>query len=246
MGASIALAVFDPVNDDTDIFLASPTNPAERPNVLFVVDNTANWNNAFTNERAALAQVVNGLTGQFNLGLMLFPETGGGNDTVDGGFVRFHVRQMDQTNRTALSTLISNLDINADKGNNATIGLALYEAYLYFAGKTSIASHGKVKTDKDGTTDPVLSPLTGHALPAGTSPGLYRTPLADGCQRSFIIYISNGPANENATARADLEAKLAVLTGSAPSVIGLSPSGMQSNWADEMAKFMANADVLAA
>ncbi|HET9384893.1 MAG TPA: hypothetical protein VFO67_07075, partial [Gemmatimonadales bacterium] len=245
MGASIALAVFDPVNDDTDIFLASPTNPAERPNVLFVLDNTANWNNAFTNERAALAQVVNGLTGQFNLGLMLFPETGGGNDNVDGGFVRFHVRQMDQTNRTALSTLISNLDINTDKGNNATIGLALYEAYLYFAGKTSIASHGKVKTDKDATTDPVLSPLTGHALPAGTSPGLYRTPLADGCQRSFIIYISNGPANENADARADLEAKLGVLTGAAPSVIGISPSGFQANWADEMAKFMANADVLA-
>jgi Tfp pilus tip-associated adhesin PilY1 len=247
MGASIALAVFDPVNDDTDIFLASPTNPAERPNVMIVMDNTANWNNAFDNEKSALVQVVNGLTGQFNLGLMLFPETGGGNDSVDGGYVRFHVRPMDLTNRTALASQLNNLDKLTDKGNNATIGLALHEAYLYYAGKTSIASHGKVKTDKDSTTEPFVSALTGnHALPAGTSPGLYRTPLADGCQRSFLIYISNGPANENATARADLEAKLGVLTGtSPPSVISITPNGMQSNWADEMAKFMANADVLA-
>jgi len=246
MGATIALAAFDPVNDDTDIFLASPANPAERPNVLIVMDNTANWNNAFANEKSALVQVINGLTEQFNLGLMLFPETGGGNDSVDGGYVRSHVRPMDQTNRTALASLINNLDKLNDKGNNGTIGLALHEAYLYYAGKTSIASHGKVKTDKDGTTDPLLSPLTGHALPAGTSPALYRSPLADGCERSFIIYISNGPANENASARADLEAKLGSLTGvNPPAVIGITPSGMQSNWADEMAKFMANADVLA-
>jgi len=82
MGATIALAAFDPVNDDTDIFLANPSIAAERPNVLI---NTANWNNAFTNEKNALVQVVNGLTDQFNVGLMLFPETGGGNDSVDGG-----------------------------------------------------------------------------------------------------------------------------------------------------------------
>ena len=39
-----ANAAFDPVNDDTDIFLANPSNPAVRPNVLIVLDNTANWN----------------------------------------------------------------------------------------------------------------------------------------------------------------------------------------------------------
>ena len=44
LGATVALAVFDPVNDDTDIFLANPTIAAERPNVLIVVDNSANWN----------------------------------------------------------------------------------------------------------------------------------------------------------------------------------------------------------
>ena len=242
--ASGAFAAFDPVNDDTDIFLANPNIVANRPNVLIVLDNTANWNNAFTNEKNALVQVINGLSDAFNVGLMMFPETGGSNDSIDGGYVRFHVRQMTNQNKTALASLVNNLNKIADKGNNATTGLALHEAYLYYAGKTSIASHGKVKTDKDGTTDPILSPLTGHALPAGNMPGLYRSPIADDCQRSFIIYISNGPAAENATARAQLEGYLASLTGqSPPATIGISPSGQQGNWADEMSKFMANADV---
>ena len=253
LGTTIALAAIDPVNDDTDIFLANPTYPAERPNVLIVLDNTANWNTPFDNEKAALVQVVNSLSDQFNLGLMMFPETGGANDTVDGGYVRFHVRQTTLQNRTALASLLNNLDKLGDKGNNATTGLALHEAYLYFAGKTSIASHGKVKTDKAGTTDAILSTLpdtvasrANRALPSGTSPALYNSPVSDGCQRNFVIYISNGPANENAEARADLEAKLGTLTGvNPPAVISLTPDGQQSNWADEMAKFMANADVYA-
>ncbi len=36
-------AAFDPVNDDTDIFLANPSFTATRPNVLVFLDNTANW-----------------------------------------------------------------------------------------------------------------------------------------------------------------------------------------------------------
>ncbi len=36
-------AVFDPVNDDTDIFLANPAFDVTRPNVLIFVDNTSNW-----------------------------------------------------------------------------------------------------------------------------------------------------------------------------------------------------------
>ena len=81
-------AAFDPVNDDTDIFLANPSIAAERPNILIILDNTANWNTAFVNEKAALVSVVNSLTDNYNVGLAMFPETGGGNDNIDGGYVR--------------------------------------------------------------------------------------------------------------------------------------------------------------
>jgi hypothetical protein len=113
--------------------------------VLIILDNTANWNNAFTNEKNALVSVINGLSDQFNVGLMMMAETGGSNDNVDGGYIRYHVRQMTNTNKTALSSLVNNLDKLGDKGNNNTVGLALHEAYLYFSGKASISTYGKVK-----------------------------------------------------------------------------------------------------
>ena len=74
--AAPGFAAYDPVNDDTDIFLSNPNVPGERPNILIVIDNTANWSNAFTNEKAALVSTINGLDDRYNIGLMLYPEIG--------------------------------------------------------------------------------------------------------------------------------------------------------------------------
>ncbi len=94
VGAGSALAAFDPVNDDTDLFLANPTYAAQRPNVLIFLDNTANWNSRFDNEKVGLATVFNGLSDSYNVGLMMYTETGSGNGGPDGGYVRAAVRQM--------------------------------------------------------------------------------------------------------------------------------------------------------
>ncbi len=239
-------AVFDPVNDDTDLFRNNPNIPAERPNVLIILDNTANWNTAFTNEKSALVSVVNALDSAFNVGLMLFPETGGGNDSIDGGYVKFAMRQMLSANKTALATIVGNLDINADKGNNSTIGLAMHEAYLYFGGRTNRASFGKVKTDFTGNTanNPLAAALGNSALPASpTAASLYSAAMSDSCQKNYIIFISNGPTNENASARSTGETLLTLALGSAPQVIAINPNGQQPNWADEYAKFMAENDI---
>src|SRR5712692_4754301 len=80
-------SAFDPVNDDTDIFLANPAFNAVRPNVLIFVDNTANWSQStggvapldtkYGGVRAALTTVLtNVVTDAFNVGLSLFVETG--------------------------------------------------------------------------------------------------------------------------------------------------------------------------
>ncbi len=57
----VVQGAFDPVNDDTDLFLTNPNVTSDRPNVLIVLDNTANWNQAFTNEKSALVSVVESL-----------------------------------------------------------------------------------------------------------------------------------------------------------------------------------------
>ena len=122
----------DLVNDDTDIFLANPNFPAQRPNILIILDNTANWNSKFANEKLALTKVFDALDGRFNLGLMMMPETGNPNDNTDGGYVRFAMRQMVDPAKANLKAIVNGLDILGDRGNNATHGASMYEAYLYF------------------------------------------------------------------------------------------------------------------
>ena len=238
-------AVFDPVNDDTDLFRNNPNFPSERPNILIILDNTANWNSAFDNEKTALVSVINGLDDAFNVGWMMYPETGGGNDSIDGAYVRFGMRQMTATNKTALSSMVAAFSKLGDKGNNSTLSLAMHEAYLYFTGSVSRASYGKVKTDYAGNTagNPLAAPLPGNALPSNASTASYNPAITNACQKSFIIYISNGPANENNSALSTAEGLLTTISGSAPATIAITPNGMQNNWADEYAKFMATADL---
>ncbi len=244
---SALAATFDPVHEDTDIFLTNPAITSERPNVLIVLDNTANWNNPFTNEKAALVSVVNGLNEFFNVGLMMFVETGSPNDNVDGTYVRFGVRQMTTTNKTALSTMVNALDKLGDKGNNATPALGMGEVYNYFSGITSYSGWGKVKSDYAGNTtyNSLAAALAGNAFaqqPVSGTPAskIYASPVADGCQKNFIIYISNGAVTENSSALATAKAQLEAAKGSTAVTLPISPSGQQGNWSDEWAAFMAN------
>ncbi len=247
-GTSTAIAAFDPVNDDTDLFLANPAYAAQRPNVLIFLDNTANWNSRFTNEITALATVFSGMTDDFNVGLMMYTETGAGNSGPDGGYVRAAVRQMTGTNRTAMTSMILGLHQNDDKGNNATVSLAMHEVYTYFAGETA-RSGIKVKRDYTGNNIPGLTgsnkvyALPGNALSSAAATD-YTSPITDGCQRNILIYISNGAPNDNNSSLNTAEGLLSGLVGkSPPDTISINPSGQQGNWADEYARFMANADV---
>ena len=150
--AGLAHAEFDPVNDDTDIFLTNPNLDANRPNVLLIIDNTANWNSVFDNEQAALVQVIESLGEEYNVGTMLFAQTGSGNNNVDGGNVRFAIRQMTDTNKALLAGIYDDFVNEAaaqggDKSNNAIPALAMLEAYRYFSGGYSYATHGKETSD---------------------------------------------------------------------------------------------------
>jgi type IV pilus assembly protein PilY1 len=46
--------------EDTDIFTVNKNITSERPNVLIVQDNSANWNTVFAAEKAALVSTVSG------------------------------------------------------------------------------------------------------------------------------------------------------------------------------------------
>jgi len=228
------------VNDDTDIFLVNPNVASERPNVLIIWDNTANWgqsvggNTAYELEKQALQQVIGALSDQFNVGLMLFTETGGGNSNIRGSYPRYAIRQMTgtaadtSTNKGALISLVGGLNQTGDRGSNAQYARALYEASLYFGGQTAMAGSGQVKRDAAAFT------------PSGTT---YLSPQSGGCQKNYVILIGNGPTDstENNTE----EARLTSLGGKLPTdPIPLSPDAEQANWADEYGRYFASTDIV--
>ncbi len=230
------------IAEDIDLFVGAAPSTTDVPNVLIILDNTANWNSAFTNEMAALSSVVSGLpANKFRVGLMAFTETGGGNTGNDGAYVRAAIRLMDSTNKTKYQNLVNGLDQTADKSNGGKIAKSMEEAYLYFSGGVPHAGNGKNKTDYTGNASGTASSnaiyaLTANALPSKAgSP--YLSPVVASCAKNYIIYISNGAAQDN---NSDITQATTALTdaGGSTTTIPISPSGSQTNVADEWARFM--------
>lgn len=230
--------------EDIDLFVGVPPDQAQlaAPNVLIILDNTANWNTAFENEMAALDSVVGALPAdKFNLGLMMFTESGGGNSNTDGAYVRAAVRSLDSDYKLKFQALVNSFDKNDDKSNGGKISKAMEEAYLYFAGGAPHAGNGKNKTDYTGNVSGTAESRAIYALAdnalASKDGTAYNSPVVEGCAKNFIIYISNGAAQDNNSDITQATNALVAAGGSA-ATIPISPSGSQGNVADEWARFM--------
>jgi len=240
--------------EDTDLFVQPAGANAGAPNVLILLDNTANWNTAFTNEIAALVATVNNLpvnadgTARFRLGMMLFTETGAPNSNTDGGYIRAAIRDLTAAHKTRFMALLSSLDKNGDKSNGGKAGKTYSEAFEYFSGLAPFAGNGKVKTDYLGNVTGTLASRAIYSQPGNALNSMNGTPYnspvtAGNCGRNYIIYISNGAAQDNssdnttATTRLAAAAVAAGITG-ATTAIPISPSGSQTNVGDEWSRFM--------
>ncbi|MEH6584489.1 MAG: hypothetical protein V7754_21330 [Halioglobus sp.] len=240
--------------EDVDLFLGHPGGSPQPPNILFIVDNTANWNTPFSDEMQALQDVFLNLPeGEVNVGLMMFTETGGGNSNVDGGYIRAAIRPMTAANKALYASMISELDQTDDKSNGGKAGTTLAEAYSYFAGLDARSGINKVKTDyfnnQDGvrtigngrnaitvSSDQDIYNLTDNALSAVGGP-TYNPPGGLTCTKNYIIWVGNGAAQDNSSDSTTASQMLAALNGDTAQ-ISLSPSGSADNMGDEWARFM--------
>jgi len=167
--------------EDIDLFAGVPSSVAEAPNVLVILDNTANWNAPFDNEISALSSVVQGLPAdKFRLGLMLFSESGGGNSGADGAYVRAAVRPLTAENKVLYQNLVASLGKNADKSNGGKISKAMEEAYLYFSGGAPHSGNNKVKTDYTSNSgvssaSDAIYALAGNALSSKGGGAVYES-----------------------------------------------------------------------
>ncbi|BEP61697.1 hypothetical protein GmRootV213_22510 [Variovorax sp. V213] len=238
--------------EDIDLFVGYNQTTTGAPNVLFVVDNTANWTPLFAAEMNALATAFESLeAGKFNVGVMLFTETGGGNSNVDGAYLRAGVRLMDAATKVKYGTMIRTLDVSADKSNGGKAGKMMAEVYRYLAGQAPLAGNNKLKADYLGNVSTygqgrnesagsvasrAIWALPGNPLSAfgGTT---YNAPNTANCIGTYIIYISNGAAQDNSS---DTATSLNALrtAGGDTTTITLGVSGSQDNMADEWARFL--------
>lgn len=228
--------------EDIDLFVGRSSTVQAAPNVLIILDNTANWSTPFASEIGALSSVVGALQAdQVRLGLMLFTESGGGNSGSDGAYVRAAIRGLSADHKVRFQALVNSLERNADKSNGGKASKAMWEAYQYFSGGTPHAGNNKEKTDYTGNTggtaaSNAIYAQAGNALSAKAATR-YVTPVVEGCAKNYIIYISNGAAQDNSSDLTQAGSALQAAGGST-STITLSPNGSQNNYADEWARFM--------
>jgi type IV pilus assembly protein PilY1 len=246
--------------EDIDLFVQPSGANAGIPNVLIVLDNTANWSRTVdgqaivVNEIDALVDTLANIpvnadgSPVIRVGLMMYTETGNPNGNVKGGYVRAAIRDMTGANKSLYINLFNGLNENSDKSDGGKAGLAMAEAWRYYDGIAPYAGNNKVKTDYTNNTAGNASSKAIYALPENAigafngSP--YNSPVADGdCGRNYIIFISNGAAQDN---NADIATGTTFLSqaasgenvSGATNAIPISPSGSQVNPADEWARFM--------
>jgi type IV pilus assembly protein PilY1 len=233
--------------EDIDLFAPLPRDESGRPNVLIILDNTANWNTAFTNEINALVDTFDGLPlDEYNVGLMFFgaPET---------GYIRAAIRPMNETNRPLYSNMIANLHRTNDSGSARTLARTFSEAYRYLNGLDSVAP--SVMTSAPSTTkrdftnntagnahDDAVHALAGNAL-SNAAAYRYNAPINEiDCAGTFIIYIGNtvpsgNVVKDNSSRNTSAGNELAALGGNT-SQIALTYSSHQDNFADEWSRFL--------
>lgn len=180
---AIFLSVSAARAEDIDLFAGSvPSGSSSRPNILVVIDNSANWSAANQNwpggikqgqaELAALRWWVGTLQDNVNVGLMLF--TGGTGANKDGAYVRFHVRQMTAANKAALQELIGDV-AGCQDGANSLNGTpnCLYKNFDSSSEKVSTA-----QIDYSAAMFEAFKYFGGYTSPANAQTGIAGSPLS--------------------------------------------------------------------
>ncbi|MET0660856.1 MAG: pilus assembly protein PilY, partial [Steroidobacteraceae bacterium] len=240
--------------EDIDLFVGAQSTSIDLPNVLLILDNTANWTQAFDNEMTALRDVFQSLPdNKINVGVMFAAETSSADNNVQGGYVRAAIRPMNATNKPLYASMFTALDVGKDKGNSGQSSLVMAEAYRYFVGGNASSGNYKAKADYTGNTAAdwsnsastaaskaamkAIYDLPGNALTSKSAAKYTPPPAGTGCAKKFIIYISNG-ASQDSNSIISSATSMLTAAGGDTSAIKLAIAGSQDNVTDEWARFM--------
>lgn len=241
--------------EDIDIFTSPGTGSGGAPNVIFLLDNSANWarasqawpdssGNQGEAELLALKNVLAALTGAtpINIGLAMHNKTG----STYGGYLRFAARDMTvAANKTALLNILdgirSNVNSTQEKvAQNDGETEALYELYRYFSNQTpyfggSLSNHPNLDTaGNTGGHAPYTTVGQGLGSGFAITDGKYSSPVSSAsCGRSYVVLVAN---NANGVYPSGSQIYGADNAGS-------SIFGTPASWTDEWARFLYRAGI---
>lgn len=239
---------------DIDIYGQSPSGANAVPNVLFVLDDSANWNanngqaqcyynenkvptttgpttngKKFSIEQCALYNVIDALDiGPNDTALYNIGIMVFNNTNVStGARVIKALTPLTAAGKSDLKAMIKNLTNNQSPAPTS-YGLSMHEAYLYYTQGTPYSGQRAGVLPYD---------------PAAFSGGKYTLPTNSGCGGNNVIIIANGPPQGDWIANATVQNLLQAAGGDTTQITYpgsiVDPKDV-ANWTDEYARFMNN------
>lgn len=226
-----ALALSVAMADDTEIYIPKdlPADQQVRPNILFILDSSGSMDTQVANtggksRNTVMKEVVNNLIDQLktkedvNIGVMRF--RGLNNNNEQGGHVISPVQRLTQANATALKNTVNGIP-SADW---TPLSETYYEAYRYMTGQTPVWGNTlSVASSKDGTN--------------------YKSPIAHSCQRSHIIYVTDGAPTRDVDSNTAIRS---LVNGKNTLYPSSSCQNSDGQCLPHLAEFMANQDLFPA
>jgi type IV pilus assembly protein PilY1 len=263
--------------EDIDLFTSASGGTGQEPNILIVLDNSANWSRAdqqwpIGKQGESELRAIYNLLGDsavgtnINLGLMMFSSSGGGEPA--GGYVRFHIRNMNADNKAAFRQLIGdatcldglntlnntpncilkNFDNPTEKIGSASSNYSgvMFDVFKYFGGYTDPA-HATL--DQAGT--PTDRNHFGPLRYGAPDPKADRDAYTNGTKTSYASPIRADGTNSCAknfiifigNGYPANDAAATLLTGINGDAAVPAPIGSKSNRAANWAKYVFTTDV---
>ncbi len=254
--------------EDIDLF-ANPPQVADLPNVLLLLDTSANWSAGAADACTAYDDGTPGPT-QSNPGLeqgkkiaiqkcalvntmLALPTNDDGSarfrvgvmymnaPNADGAYPRVRFLEVDSANKAILVEALKNtwIDGVGDQGSNADYSRALWEAWLWYKSDPA-AGAGKLPLYGRAQTNASRQKWDAGAF---DTDGYYVSPSTSSCGRNYVIVISNGAPQGT---EADIQSLIVAAGGNGTKINypnSYITTADQNNWADETARFLFNEDV---
>lgn len=222
--------------DDTEIYVPRdlPADQQVRPNILFVLDSSGSMGSQVVNTNGrtrneVMRQVVNNLIDQLktkedvNIGLMRFkgqrtncPGNNWACENEQGGHIISPVQRLTASNADNMKAVVNTIGLD----DWTPLSETYFEAYRYLTGQTPAW----------GTNRSVASSISG---------GRYISPITHSCQKSHIIYVTDGEPTRDI----DSNAAIRTLAGANTTYRSNTCQNGNGECLPHLAEYMANQDL---